>query len=235
MPGSFEHDSPDGSGYSILTPDVVISEQLGSSASVTEYPVEGSESVNDHAQRKSETASITMVISETPLPGLLVTPLIEDAITDGAEITFTQREIPSDLRPLEGLAWLRERRGQRISYFTDKFPELNDWVITNISTTRSNRRSLTIAVDMQEVRIATTQTVDLPPRKIRPKKADPPSDFGAQPTQEVQESDEKELLGSSKLAALYDIVVGSPQSGVLPSDRALGIPTTSSKNATNAR
>lgn len=103
--------------------------------------------------------------------------------------TFTVREvIPRDI-PVEALNWLRERRGKRLTYYSTKFPEFGTCVITSISTMRTNRGSLSITVELKQVRIAQAQVVQLPPRRRKKRQADPPVDKGAKPAKAPNQTD----------------------------------------------
>lgn len=233
MPGYFIDDNNE-FVTSFFYPEVVISEAITSTADVTEHPVEGQESINDHAQKKSETATIVMVISETPLPREPL-GLIEFAYEDENGILIIEpAEVSTEKRPVAAHNWLRARRGLRLKYISTKFPELNDWVITSISTTRTNRRSLTITVSMKEVRVASARTVSLPPRRIRPKKAENKKDKGNQNTTAAPVDKSADSVLKFLADGLRFNVNTDRGQDPAKSARKVETPTTSSPDATKA-
>jgi len=179
MPGYFS--AEDGEFY----PESVIDEQIASKARVTDHPVEQGVAVSDHSQKLPETATLTIRVTETPLdPNAdFITRFSEPPPSGPGVISLGTTEFinpPLAQRPVAALQWLRDHRGQRISYFSTKFPEFSDWVITSVNVQRRNRRALEMKVQLKEVRIGTSQEVSIPARKKRPKKADDKVDKGTQ-------------------------------------------------------
>lgn len=198
MPGYFEAED------SIFYPESVLSENLSSKANATDHPVEKGVAVSDHTQKLPETATIVLVVTETPLePNASLIVRVRQEPNQQAPnpnviqldtTRFTTLNIPFADRPVAALNWLRRYRGERISYYSTKFPEFSDWTITSVSVTRRRKLSLEITVQLKEIRIGTSEEVAIPARKKRPKKADDKVDKGNQSVKPIPANKEKDSV-----------------------------------------
>lgn len=126
-----------------FTFDNAIAEFYEPSVLVTNHPVEEGVDVTDHAQRQPLPFAIRVLQTETPLgPG------------DGPD---------GAARLLAAIEYLRNAEGQLLDVVTTKFGTITNCLIESYPHEVSVRRDLPITVRMKQVRIATAQSVIIPP------------------------------------------------------------------------
>lgn len=168
------------------TPDTVVSIQLSPSWQITDHPVEQGVSVSDHIRRQPAAMTITCIVTETPTTG-----------TGGA----------AHVR--EKLAWLLETAdaGQLVDVVTTKLGTFTGYAIQSAPHAIDNVARLEFALQLREVRIATSTTVQIDLETVTSDvatSAPPEVHVGEQPTTNTATDEAAEDVDRSWLATTVD-------------------------------
>lgn len=155
------------------------------SATVTEHPVEKGAAITDHVRAGAFRLSLDVIISNTPLS---LPAGADDSFTDGVTRQIVQRDLGPGLGKATAYQWSAEFDRVRKVYegLTDLIQDppadgitvistlalYDSMQIVNISVPRSiqcGTSAIEFTVDMQQVTIVESQTVDTLAPRIKPK------------------------------------------------------------------
>ena len=147
----------------------MISEEYSDKAIVTQQPFEDIGAVTDNIQRLPDEMVVVAKVTETPLSSGIRTD----------DVLFPLRTNPS-VRPRAARDFLNAIRSQPFTYITAEQRVLRNMTLVDMSYGVRNRKHYIFNLSLRQIRIGTSQIVDLPPERIRPPKLKPTDDAGDQ-------------------------------------------------------
>lgn len=141
----------------VVSLDASISETHTRNAEVTSHPVEDGADISDHIRLEPETLSIRGIVSDTPIVWLATfrspSPIVDDITTVNARVDLAYAELQRVMN-----------EGELVSVVTS-LRAYENMAITGMSVRRdaSTGNVLDVDLDLREVILAGTQTVEAPP------------------------------------------------------------------------
>lgn len=124
--------------------------RVTASDSVTRHPTERGVVITDHVQAEPLVVSIVGVFTESPL----------DSQVRGGGAT---EGLDGVQRVRAAMDWLNAHRRQRLTLTSDDLDDLDDLVITRLPDEVGVQRQRVVALELQQVMVATTEYVQIPP------------------------------------------------------------------------
>ncbi len=134
--------------------EATISASHQGSATITKHPVEAGSNVTDHIRTEPDTLNLDVVVSDTPLI-ILASLRAEPSVPGGNPRT----------RSVDAYEFIKgiKDKGKTVSIST-KLRDYDSMAISSIGITQDavTGNIARMSIDFEEIKIATTQTVDVP-------------------------------------------------------------------------